>query len=149
MARASVCCSLAAAFGMDSSWWQRPCCLRPSAPARRIISRMVTCYGLMASRLASFQGAKLSVDHFFQAALLMRTLQLEPMDSTHTCKPVLSMQICNTLFMYVLVIPSLDIVMVRNGCPGKSDDASSDSSETLAPQGGLDELCKRLLQAKL
>ena len=60
-----------------------------------------------------------------------------------------SLKPCNTLFMYVLVIPSLDIVMVRNGCPGKSDDASSDSSETLTPQGVLDELCKRLLQAKL
>jgi CubicO group peptidase (beta-lactamase class C family) len=50
---------------------------------------------------------------------------------------------------YVAVIPSLDVVLVRNGCPGKSDDPSGDAEDGLTPQGVLEELCKRLQAAKL
>ena len=50
---------------------------------------------------------------------------------------------------YVAVIPSLDVVLVRNGCPTKSDDPSGDSEDALTPQGVLEEMCKRLLAAAL
>lgn len=51
---------------------------------------------------------------------------------------------------YVAVIPSLSIVLVRNGCPGSNaDDSSNEADDALTPQGVLEELCKRLLAAKL